>query len=240
MTDYSYIGKGKIYLDGRFIGNVSELTFSVNEEKKELPDYTSPGGGTYNSLRRITGVEMSIKAHDLSPENLAMALFGSTSAVTASAVTDEVITSNATLDTLVKTANVIDTAIAPVVTGSGGTPTYVVDTDYTVSPAGIIPLSSGAITAALALLIDYTKKAVNVIEALTTTAQEYDVLFDGLNEAQSGNLVVINAYRGKFGAAQGLGFIGDDFAEIQLTGDVLKDTSIVGAGLSQYFSIKQV
>lgn len=44
-TEESYIGKGKIYVDGRFVGNVPTLTFGASEEEKTLPDYTSVGGG---------------------------------------------------------------------------------------------------------------------------------------------------------------------------------------------------
>jgi len=241
MADKSYIGKGKVFLNGRAVGNVSELTFSINEEKKELPDFTSPGGGLYNSLRRITGVEMSLKMHDFSPENLAVALFGSTSAVTATTVTDESISAPATLsaDTLVTTANVIDTAQTVTVTSDPAGTTYTEDTDYTVTASGIVILAAGSISASDALLIDYTKKAVDVIQALTSSAQEYVLMFDGLNEAQSGTPVVIKVHRAKFGGAQTLGMIGDEFGEISLTGDVLKDTSITTAGLSQYAEIKQ-
>lgn len=239
MTDKTYIGKGKMHFNGRFVGNVSEAIASANEEKKDLPDYTAAGGGNYNSLTRITGVELAVKMHDFSKENLAMALFGTASSVTATTVTDESIASRATLDTLVKTANMIDTAVSPVVTSDPSGTTYVEDTDYTVSAAGITVLSTGSMAASTDFLISYTKKAVDVIQALTTTAQEYEIIIDGLNEAQSGTPVLITAFRCKPGSAQGLGFIGDDFAEIPLTFEVLKDTTITGAGLSQYLEIKQ-
>jgi hypothetical protein len=133
---------------------------------------------------------------------------------------------------------VIDTSVAPEVTSDPAGTTYVVDTDYTVSPAGIVVLSTGSIPASTALLIDYTKKAVDVVQALTSTAQEYVLLFDGLNEAQSGDEMVIKLHRAKFGGAQDLSVIGDEFGSIQLNGDVLPDTTIVGGGLSQYASIK--
>lgn len=239
MADKSYIGKGKVHLNGRHVGNVSELTITANEEKKELPDYTAAGGGNYNSLSRITGVEMTVKMHDFNKENLAMALFGTSSAVTATTVSEESITTRASLDTLVKTANMIDTAVAPVVTSDPSGTTFVEDTDYTVSAAGITVLSTGNMVASTGYLISYTKKAVDVVQALTTSAQEYEMIFDGLNEAQSSTPVLITAHRAKPGAAQGLGLIGDEFAEIPLTFEVLKDTTITGAGLSQYIEIKQ-
>lgn len=237
-TDKSYIGKGKVHLDGRFLGNVSVLDFTINEENIELTDYTSAGGGNYNSVRRIDSVEMSMTAHDLSAENLAVALFGSTSSVTSSAIVDESITAGAVLDTLIRPAEVIDTAVSPVVTSDPAGTTYVEDTDYIVSAAGITPIVGGGISASDPLLIDYTSKANDVVQALTTSAQEFELIFDGLNEAQSGTPVIITVYRAKFGGAQGLSMIGDEFAEIALTGDVLKDTTIIASNLSQYMKIE--
>ena len=240
MADKSYIGKGQVYLAGRAVGNVSELSFTINEEKKELADYTSTGGGLYNSLRRITGVEMTLTMHDYSAENLAVALFGSSSAVTAAAVTGESISAPADLssgDRLVRTANLIDTASSVTLTSDPAGTTYVEGTDYNVTAAGVVLLSAGTITDSAALLVNYTKKAADVVEALTSSAQEYELVFDGLNEAQSDTPVSITVYRAKFGGAQGLGVIGDEFASLQLNGDVLKDTSITTTGLSQYMAI---
>lgn len=240
MTDKSYIGKGIVYIDGIDVGNVTALNFQIAEDKKELKNFRTAGGGNYNSLARIDSVTLSMTMSDYNKENLARALFGTASAVTAGAITDESISAPASLtgDPLVTTANVIDTTQTVTVTTDPAGTTYVVDTDYTVTAAGIIILDAGSIVAGADLLIDYTKKAVDVVQALTTSAQEYVLDLVGLNEAQSGTPVVIKVHRAKFGPAADLALIGDDFAELVLTGDVLQDTSITGAGLSQYFYSK--
>ena len=239
MADKSYIGKGQVYLDGIAIGNVSSLSFTITEEKKELKDYTSSGGGLYNSLRRIDAVEMSMTMHDYNAVNLEAALFGTATTVSAAAVTGESQTSPADVssDILLTTDNVIDTSVSGV-TVSNGTTGYVEDTDFTVTAGGIIILASGSIAASTGLTIAYTKKAVDVIQALTTSSQEYVLDFVGLNEAQSGTPVVIKVHRAKFGGAQDMQIIGDDFASLELGGDCLKDTSITTGGLSQYFYVK--
>lgn len=78
----SYIGKGKIYAGLRSggamrpIGNVSKLSLAISEEKKELKDFTSAGGGTKDTLSRISSIEGTMTAHDFSPENLALVLRG--------------------------------------------------------------------------------------------------------------------------------------------------------------------
>lgn len=239
--DYSYIGSGKVYLKqvgsaaGLIeVGNVSALSFNVTEDTKELKDYTQPGGGTYNEVKRISSVEMSMTMHDLSPENLARVLYGTASAITSAAVTDE---SKVAYKNAFIPLNFIPTAAAPVVKHTSGTPTYVENTDYEVRPGGIFILQGGAITDAQVIKVSYTKAAANAVEALTNAGQEYEVFFDGLNEARSGKSSTVYAYRVKIGAAQNLSLIGDDYAALEVTGKLLKDTTKSGAGISQYFKV---
>lgn len=98
MQDYSYLGSGKLYLEeiggntGLLpVGNCTALAFAVTEEVKTLTDYTTGGGGARNEVRRITGVEVTLTTSDLSPDNLARALYGASSALTATAVTNQLL-----------------------------------------------------------------------------------------------------------------------------------------------------
>lgn len=246
MTDYSYIGVGKVHLRVagsaaplRFVGNVASLAFRVTEDVKELRDYTQPGGGTYNEVRRVQSVEASIRIHDLSPENIALALFGNVGAIAAGAVTDEAHT--AYQGGLVKTTFPLDTTVAPVVNlaGSPGT-LFVVGDDYTVSEAGITIVEGGDIVDGAAIVIDYTKAAGNAVEVLLNASQEYEMVFAGLNEARSGKAVSVHAYRVKIGAAQEIALIGDEYAAVEVAGKVLKDTTKNGTSVSQYFKVQVV
>lgn len=121
MADFSYIGVGKVFVRvagsnaGLIeVGNCSSLNFSIAEETKELKDFTQGGGGLYNSVRRISSVEAAMTLHDLNADNLALAVFGNTNAITAGAVTDEAL-GNAYANGLSPTAFPINTAVAPVV-----------------------------------------------------------------------------------------------------------------------------
>ena len=67
--------------------------------------------------------------------------------------------------------------------------------------------------------------------------KDYELLFDGLNEARSGKRTRVRAWRVKVGALAQLALIGEEYAAMEVTGKLLKDTSITGAGLSQYFQI---
>lgn len=167
MANYAYMGKGIVKLTpegggaARDVGNVSALQFNVNENIIKLPNYRSGGGGTYAQVNRIESVEFTATLHDLSPENMAMVLFGTTTTVS----------------------------------------------------------------------------QVATIEALTTGAQTFKMEFEGVNEAATGKTVTVTVHRAKIGAAQGLGFIGDDFGALEITGEVLIDTGIVTPGTSQFFKI---
>lgn len=242
MADYSYIGSGKVYLReiggsaGLLeVGNCSALSFAITEETKELKDFTQPGGGTYNEVKRVSAVESSMTMHDLSAANLARALYGSTSAVVSATVTDEA-HNDIIMGAFIPTAS-LPSAITTV---KRGATTLTENSDYEVRPGGIMPLAGGANTVVAGddLLITYTKAAADVVQALTSSGKEYEMIFDGLNEARSGKRTRVSAYRVKIGAAQNIGLIGEDFAALEVTGKLLKDTTKTGAGISQYFKVE--
>ncbi len=241
--DQSYIGSGKIYLRVAGsaaplaeIGNVSKLEFAVSEDVKELKDYTQPGGGTYNEVRRISAVELSMTVHDLSPANLSRALYGNSVVLAAGAVTDEAHT--AYLGGLVRLSKPASAIVA--VTNAGATVTYVAGTDYELRAGGLFILTTSAIADAAAILVDYTAVAADLVQALVSSGLEYELAFAGLNEARSGKAVDVDAFRVKLGATAGLGLIGDDFAGLEVKGKLLKDTSKTGVGVSQYFTVRMV
>ena len=245
MTDRSYIGKGSIYTRDRSgsgglmpIGNVSALNVSFEEEKKELKDYTSASGGNANVLTSITSMTGSMTMYDFSAANLAFALRGSVTAVTAGAIVDEAHTCAGIDGELIPFSFSYDSSIAPVITGPAGTPTYTLDTDYTMGTNGIIVMGAGAI-GATGIEASYTKVASEVMQALVESGAEFELYFDGLNEAQTGKAVAIQMHRIKFSPAQGLDFIGDDFGEINTDFEVLSDSSVVAAGLSKFMNVSQ-
>lgn len=300
--DYSYIGSGKIYLrelNGNSglleVGNASALSFSVSEEVKELKDYTQPGGGTANEVRRIDAVEVSMTLHELNPENFARAIYGNTSGVNAGAVSDEIHT--AYLGGLVAFEFLPNATPAPVVVGGEGATTAATNTayglnalvvpaapngyfyqatvagtsagtaptwpttvgatvtdgavtwknmgataltegdDYEIRPGGVLILETADLADGAIIGVSYTKQAVDVVEAITDAGKEYEMIFDGLNEARSGKRTRVRVHRVKVGAATDLGLIGDEYAALEVTGKILKDASKTGAGVSQYFKV---
>ena len=239
MIDKSYIGKGEwymgLYAGGPLVsaGNCSQITLGATEEEKKLKDYRSAGGGDANVLKRIESVTLSIVAHDFNASNIATGLFGTASAVAAGAVVDEAQTTPADVssDFLLPTDFAIDTTQTVSITG------YNVNTDFTVTAAGVLVLASGNIPASTALAISYTKLDVDLVELLVNSGFEYKAVFVGLNEAQSNTPVIVRPYRFKFGPTESWELIGDDFGSITLSGVLLKDSSITTPGLSQYATV---
>ena len=90
------------------------------------------------------------------------------------------------------------------------------------------------------LSLSYTPKGAVVVESLADSVKEYELIFDGLNEANSDSPVEVICHRVKFSPAATLSMIGDDFATIPLTFDILKDDSITESGKSKFTRIRMV
>lgn len=231
ITNESYIGSGIVYVNGRDVGNCSELNFQIESDTKTLPNYRG-GGGNAASVERVTAVRLSMKLHEFSNANLALALRGTVASVTAGTVTAEDVI--AVLGGLSETANVVDIAQTVTVTNAAAAITYVAGEDYEATPAGIKILADGDITDEQALKVTYTKKAGTALEALVSSGADVRVVFDGLNDS-TGRPSVVTVYKWKPAPTSGLGLISDDFAEFDLEGEVIADQSIVAAGKSKFF-----
>lgn len=234
ITLEHYQGAGIVYIDGRDIGNTSDVKVAIETEEKSVPNFRG-GGGNSASLTRISGVKLSMNLYDFNNDNLALALRGINSAVTATPITTEVLTTPAALDVLLETAKIIDTAVAPVVKGPSATPTYVLGTDYEVKAGGIYVLASGSITVSSTIEVDYTPKAGNALEALLTSGSEVKVIVDGVNDAESGKPWRLSFHKWKPSPTAGLDAIGEDYGSFEMEGEVLIDTTKNGTTESQYF-----
>jgi hypothetical protein len=247
MADQSYIGKGRIYMGpydqstgpNLAIGNCSKLELAIEQETKDLLDYTQAGGGKANSLSRITAVKANITMHDVNGENLAKALYGSNTATTSlTAITDESHASvqlSTAKEGFITTNRLINTGSAVVVKVSPST-TKTAGTDYVVRPTGIEILAGSTIADGDTLLVSYTPVAEDQVEALVNSGVEWKLYFDGLNEARSSKPVSVTLHRVKFAPVAALGLISDEFAGLEVSAEVLSD-SLQTTG-SKYFDVR--
>lgn len=229
-----FIGAGQIHFDGRDVGNASDAELAIETSEQTVPNFRG-GGGVAATITRIESVSFKATLYDFNPKNLAMALRGTTTALSATPLTDEVlpgIPATVTEDTLFKTVQLIDVAVAPVVTGTGGTPTRVLDTDYRVVAGGIIAVGGGGMTTADE--VDYTPLANTRLDALTTGELEFEVVINGVNEAEN-KPFRFTGYKYRPAPATALALISESFGSFELDGKLILDTTKVGVGESQYF-----
>jgi hypothetical protein len=237
----TYLGKGKVYMRDLTgggllpVGGVSKLELSIETDKKELPNFQTSAGGNVNEISRVKSVGVAITMQEFTAENLVKAIRGTLSQEVAGTVTDERHT--ATKGGLIILAKMPDRSVDPVVTvdPDGSPDIKVKGVDYEFTPSGITILEDGSITTDDILGIAYSTVKMDVIEALTNSGGEYELFFDGLNEAESDAPVNMLLYKTKFSPTSGLGLIGEDFGELELDGSLLVDTSKTGTGISQFF-----
>lgn len=244
MPDMSYIGSGNILIRefgaaAPFVevGNCSALTLSPQEDVLELQDYTRPGGGLRNQVRRLNNVEIAYTFHDYSPENFQRGLRATSSTVAAGTTTDEAaVAYKGGYTPLSKIAATI-TSVEP----AGGGTAYTVTTDYELRDGQLyIPSTStipDPVSGAANVQVTYTNLAQKKVEALVSSNKQYEVLFMGLNEAQSGRKVRVRAHKVSGGVIAQMALIGEDYGAGEVTGALLSDTS-KAAGLSQYFTVE--
>ncbi len=245
--DYSYYGSGMIHLR-EFgakapliaVGNCSKLELNPQTETKKLTDFTQPGGGTYNQIERVTGMQLTYAFHDFSPENFARALRGSLQTIASGTATDELAAAyKGGLVLLDK----IPSAITSVMAVSGATE-YELGDDYEIRNGGIFIPEGSSIPAptdgAPNIKVTYSYSEQSNIAALVNPGKTYELVFTGLNEAREGKEVVVQAFRATHGILKQLALIADDYGVGEVDGELLPDNSRTGAGVSKYFEVKMV
>ena len=245
----AFIGKAKVrvalYSAGttfenrpfRYLENVSAFQFSFAEEEKKLLDYASAAGGVDASVKRITDVTGSMDLRHFTADNLAMALWGTTAALAATAIVDEAGYKIVPL-MFVPTKRLINTSVAPVVK-KGATTVDVAD--YTVSAGGITiaaTITTAGVVSGDSITIGYTPLAGADVQSLLSSAPDVSIHVEGINEV-TGKYTSWKGYKCKLGVAQNVGLIGEDFGTLAVSFSVQKDETITTSGQSQYFQMQQ-
>lgn len=242
----SFIGGGKIYLRevGALaamlaVGNADSFNFAIAEDKNQR-NFQKKGGGNIASQSAITDVTASVNALSFQPNILAVALRSLVNTVVAGAVTAEA--HPAYKGGFIELVKMPDTDIVMTVNGTGGTPTYVLGTDYTVGNTGIEITEDSTIADSVAgadnIEVTYTAVESYDIEGITRAAVEYEILFDGFNDADDGKAVSVKCHKVKFSPSSALDLISEDYGSLPLSFEVLADTTKDGTAESQYFKLR--
>jgi hypothetical protein len=237
----SFIGSGKIkiadYSSGsqfsnrqfRDVGNASVFQFAFSQDLKTLRDFQDPAGGIADTAVRLDVASGQIDLREFNVANLAMALWGTTSALNATAITGEA-GHFIKINTFMPTNRLMNTSIAPVVKKGA---TTILAADYTVSKAGITfngtITTGGGVVDGDPITIDYTPVLGADVQALINTSPNVSIFFEGVN-AVTGKYTSVRIYKAKLGVPQNIDMIGEDFGSMTMSFTCQKDTTVSSTG----------
>lgn len=238
LENCCYIGRGKIYLAKRpdecpvpggpvqlptyyFIGNASTFDLAVNEKEIKEPDYTTAGGGTDCATSYIEDIKVNLDVSCWNIENLRLALFGEGEADNTTAGTMTIQYQLESLCTYVPLEFVHDGVTLTVTDILGGT-TYTAGTDYILENNAIFIPDTSTIPSPSVITVTYSYDTQTTLEILKGGAENYYLIFEGINGDNNQNLVV-SLFNVKFGPTSGLNFISDEYASLAISGTVQKD-----------------
>ncbi|MDR1995151.1 hypothetical protein [Azonexus sp.] len=220
---------------GESLGNVSKMTYSVELDKKELPNYQGSGGNDDVFWKPKSG-SVSLSCRHVSIEMMKIAL-GATAKVVAAGAVDGEAHTVVDLDKLIALDHLQDLSAELTVSPAGTGPDFVEGVDYIRKRAGITPMSTGSMAADDEIEISYTKHKHAVFQALINMITETGLLFDGVNE-RTGKPWQGKFHRVAWGPSKSLELINDDFASFDIEGEILIADFVTGVGLSQMVEIK--
>lgn len=248
FTNRSFIGGGGIYFKEAGsnkpripVGNCESLSFAISEDQRTQRNFQQPGGGNIASQSAITDVTATLTALSLQPETIAVALRALVVTVDARAVAAE--QHKAYMNGFLPFNYVPDTSQTITVTSRGGSTTYVEGTDYQVRQSGIFIPETSTIpnvgeVAGADIDVNYQSRKTYDIESITKASVDYEIYFDGFNDADNGKPVTVECFKVKFSPTQALDLISEDFGSLPMTFQVLADTTRSGASTSQYFKVR--
>ncbi|MDJ0591121.1 MAG: hypothetical protein QNJ72_14185 [Pleurocapsa sp. MO_226.B13] len=227
-----YSGQGRVSIARRtslgrpnddgfaFLGNCSKLMTQAEVEVVKHNESQTGKNAVDNRFEKTQEVMIESTFDEIIQEALERYLYGSTTDVAAATITAEPI--KAKLGREVPTAQIPDTFTS--LTDVGGATTYVLGTDYLISPTGMIsfPATGSTITDGQDLEANYDAKPERITTAFTASNESFYLRFDGLNRASDDKPVVIEMYKTRFDPSS-LEAINDEYAEYELNGDVLYD-----------------
>lgn len=221
---------------GESLGNVSKMTVEANYDKKTLPNYQG-GGGNDDVFYKFKDGSIKLECRHLSVSLLLMALGGEAEAVAAGAVADEPHVVHQ-LGNLIALDSMQDMAEPMTVTNAAGDVTYDVGVHYLRKRAGIVPLAvaNGGIALNAEIKVSYTKHKHQRVQALINSVTEKGLLFDGANE-RTGSPWCGRFHRVGWQPTKTLEFIGDDFLNWSLEGEILAWDGITDPAKSPFYEL---
>ena len=228
------------------VGNAPAFSLDVSENTENIPDYTSPTGGTACAFREIQTVTIKLSLRCHSPDNWARATSGSGAdedVAKAAVASEPHVLWPGTLEPL---DHLLDDSVAVIVKSTDGNTTYEAGKDYEITPAGSIKSLDGSTIpeptvasgkGAPNITVSYTRRDQKLIQLYSRQPEAVALHFDGYNVAATPvSAQHFDLYKVVFGPAATVNVIGDNLAVLELTGTVERDTSRPMGTLANPFS----
>lgn len=230
------------------IGGCEELTLAIDETKITQGNFESSGGGNRATVFRINEMTLAAKLQDLNPVNLARTLRGLHTEVVGSTAAGEA--GVAIPGGITRLSHIKPTTVVV----KNGEDTVAMAANYEVRPEGIFWYDDSPVLVAaraawvtanpgadpddwpgLTIATDYAFGGYDVIQVLTRAAPIMEFMFAGLNEAAEESPCIVDIWRVQLSATKGLNLIsGSNFATLDIEGEVLRDPTKTGVGISKY------
>ena len=236
MGARGYVGAGDLYIE-RIVGGVKqgrEGPFEVErfeiKANAELRERVSKGRSGYGQVVASASLakpfDLSITMGEADKTGLAIALLGTSAAVTQAAGSLTAVAVTAVLDKWVTLTKARLTGAATV-TNTAATTTYVENTDYQINRemGWFKAISGGAITASQALKLSSAHGAIQIDEISGATASSIRAEFtlDGKNLADD-TPCKVTVFEGVVSSDAAVDFLSDQFLTIPLPGRLVTPT----------------
>jgi hypothetical protein len=231
MTARAFLGAGDLYLARQVSGVFEEYTGPFECSKFEikpnvqLREQTSKGRSTYGQVIETVALQqpadLSVDLTEVNKETLAIALLGTTAALsqTSGTLTDEVVT--AKLDKWVVLSKAAFNEASFTLKNSAGSTTYVKGVDYILNAqlGWFKALTGGAITEAQSLKASGPYLAITGTEIKGATQAQLRVRFklDGKNFADD-TPCIVTVHEAVIAADAAFDFLSDNFATVTMPG----------------------
>lgn len=251
MANYYYSGQGTLYVGQRnpttgrpqglvSVGNVPSLELSIEVTKFEHKESESGNRTVDLTIVQEQNMTFNMVMESINSRNLAMAFFGSDSQIPSEEVEDEEVILYAPLDadTPMKSplAHINIDAETGIVLEDSLSAAMTEGEDFAVDyETGTVWALEGWSGASLpdTCTVTYTHKGYPKVSGFTQTNVERYLRFEGINTV-NGDRVVVDLFRAQFDPAQSFPLINDEVAQLQITGNVLRDTLNAEMG-SEFF-----
>ena len=219
------------------IGDTSDITVTPKTKDLDWPDHSAMGGGKIKTISRIDSIEFSCTVSNISPQNIAIAARGAVSSViSVTAITDETIAvTSIKAGDIYYFARVPDLTKPITVTNSAATTTYDAGDDYVLRLSGI-EIIAGTTIVVGDIKVSYTPLIEDAVDALVGSQKEFELYFEGQNEAMDGAVRVFQGWKWKPNPSA-TSYIDDKPQSMKLVGELLRDDTkaIHGDMYSRYY-----